>query len=69
MEAGLQTPVPTDGHGVRIALAVKGWTQRDLARRIAMDETVLSRILSGTLRGTSLQWGAIWSGLSSEDPK
>jgi transcriptional regulator with XRE-family HTH domain len=61
------TRVSTDGHGVRIALAVKNWSQRDLARRIGMDETLLSRLLTGTLRGSQAQWRSIWRGLSSED--
>jgi hypothetical protein len=61
----LQTPpAATDRHGVRIALAVKQQTQRDLARRIGMDETILSRILAGIMRGSPDQWRAIWRGLA-----
>lgn len=64
----LQTPTRADDrHGVRIALAVKNWRQRDLARYIGMDETILSRILTGALRGNPEHWRAIWRGLSSSE--
>lgn len=60
----VQTTPATDGHGARIALVIRRETQRDFAHRIGMHPTILSRVLSGTLRGTPAQWRSIWRGLS-----
>jgi transcriptional regulator with XRE-family HTH domain len=56
----------SEGHAVRIALAVKGWRQSDLARATGLDAGDLSKILRG-YKARPEVWQLIWGALASSD--
>ena len=62
-------PVPSDGRAegraVRVLLAAKEMSQRDLAARTGIDMGTLSRLLNGRLHHRVDLWRQVWIAVTS----